>query len=60
MTDIEKNHGSTDKAARNAHTQLVDTKMEMVRAAWLSQCRAAVRRFRWLHTGDRLQRNEID
>ena len=60
MTEVEENHESTAKAACNANRQLVDTKLEMVRARRLLDCGAAVGRVRWLDTIGCLQRNEID
>jgi len=60
VTEVEENHESTVYAACNANSQLVDAKLEMVRAHRLLYCSAAVGRIRWLNTVGRLQRNEID
>ena len=59
LTEVEKVCGSTIDPACNTETKLVDTKLEMVRAAGLFHCTAAVRRIRWINSGDRLQRDEI-
>ena len=58
--EVEEACGSTADAACNAKTKLVEAKLAMVRAAGLFQCGSAVSRVRWINTGDRLQRDEID
>jgi hypothetical protein len=60
VTEVEEARGSTARATRNSKTKLVDAKLEMVRAAGLFQCGAAVSRVRWINTCRRLQRDEID
>ena len=60
VTEVEENHESTVYAACNANSQLVDAKLEMVRAHRLLYCGALVRRVRWLDTVCGLQCDEID
>jgi hypothetical protein len=43
----------------NAKTQLVEAKLEVVRACWLLEPVGIVRRFCWLDRVDRVQRHEI-
>jgi len=54
MIEVEKLRGTDPACNSNAQTQLVEAKWEMVRAGRLSHCGAAVRRFCWLDTCDRL------
>src|SRR6185369_1841580 len=60
VTEVEEARGSTDDAAWNTKTKLVEAKLEMVRADGLFHFDAAVPRVRGLNTRDRLQRDEID
>ena len=60
VTEVEEDRGSTVGAACHTRTKLVEAKLEMVRAAGLFHCGAAVSRVRWINTRDRLQRDEID
>jgi hypothetical protein len=59
--EVEKLRGA-DTAANflNGKAKLVETKLEMVRAAWLLLHRGGIRRFCWLSCLDRIQRSEID
>ena len=60
VTEVEEARGSTVRTTCNAKTKLVEAKLEMVRAAGLFHCGAAVSGVRWINTCDRLQRDEID
>jgi hypothetical protein len=60
VTEVEEARGSTADAACNIKIKLVEAKLEMVRADGLFHCGAAVSGVRWVNTGDRLQRDEID
>ena len=60
VVEVEDACGATADAARNTKTKLVEAKLEMVCAAGLFHCSAAVRRIRWFNTLDRLQCGEID
>src|SRR5215471_15892514 len=56
---VEHQRGSTCTSSIAGKNKLVDTKLEMVRAAGLFYCSTAVPRIRWINSGDRLQRYEI-
>jgi hypothetical protein len=58
--EVERGGGAEFGGSRNVKTQLVDAKLEMVRANWLLQLVGRVLRFRWLDCVDRVQRDEID
>ena len=58
-TEVERFHGAKSGGSSNAKTQLVDAKLEMVRAGWLLEHVGIVRRFCWLDRVDRVQRDEI-
>jgi hypothetical protein len=59
--DVQRFRGpDTATSSSDAKTQLVEAKLEMVRANWLPQHSAAVRRFYCLSRLDRIQRGEID
>lgn len=60
ITEVEEARGPAADAVCNAKTKLVEAKLEMVRAAWLFHCRAAISRVRWINTRDRLHHDEID
>ena len=60
VTEVEEARGSTADAACDTKAKLVEAKLEMVRAAGLFHCGAAVSGVRWINTRDRLQRDEID
>jgi hypothetical protein len=57
---VEQRRGSHPANSSYRKTELVAAKLEMVRAAGLFHCSAAVSRIRWINTRDRLQRDEID
>jgi hypothetical protein len=57
-TEVERFHGAKSGGSSNA-TQLVDAKLEVVRAGWLLQYFDIVRRFCWRDRADRLRRAEI-
>ena len=60
-TEVERLHGAKSAhSSANAETQLVDAKLEMVRAGWLFRHVNIVHRFCCLDRGDRVQRGEID
>jgi hypothetical protein len=58
-TEVERFHGAKSGRSSNATVQLVDAKLEVVRAGWLLQYFGIVRRFCWLDRADRVQRDEI-
>jgi hypothetical protein len=58
--EVERPRDAKSGASSNAKTQLVDAKLEMVRAAWLLQHAAIVRRFCCLDPPNCLQRGKID
>jgi hypothetical protein len=58
--EVERRRGAKFGSSHNPKWQLVDTKLEMVRAGWLLQLVGGVRRFYWIDRVDRLQRDEID
>jgi hypothetical protein len=60
VTEVEEDRGSTVDAACHTRTKLVEAKLEMVRAARVFHCGAAVSGVRWINSRDRLQRDEID
>jgi hypothetical protein len=58
--DVQRLRGAdTATSSAEANTKLVDSKLEMVRPAWLFQHRNVVRRFCSLGRLDRIQRDEI-
>lgn len=59
-TEVERLRGAKSTASSsNLKTQLVEAKLELVRAGWLLEHVGIVRRFCWLDRGDRVQRDEI-
>ena len=60
MAEVERLRGAESGGSCNAKAQLVDAKLEMVRAGWLLQHVDIVRRLCWLDRVDRIQRDEID
>ena len=59
-TDVERAHGAKSAASSsNIKTQLVEAKLDVVRAGWLLQHVGIVRRFCCLDRVDRVQRDEI-
>ena len=57
---VERRRGTkSGGGSSNAKIQLVDAKLEMVRACWLLQHPGIGRRFCWLHRADRVQRYQI-
>ena len=60
-TEVERLHGAkSGHRSANTETQLVDSKLEVVRAGWLLQHLGIVRRFCCLGRVDRVQRDEIE
>jgi hypothetical protein len=59
-TEVERLRGAKSGGSSNAQTQLVEAKLEMVRASWLLQHGDVVRRFCCFNRVDRVQRDEID
>jgi hypothetical protein len=57
--EVERRRAAESGGSFNAKTQLVDTKLEVVCAAWLLKHAGIVRRFCWLGRLDRVQRDEI-
>jgi hypothetical protein len=57
--EVERRRGAEFGDFSNPKTQLVETKLEVVRAGWLPQHRSIVRRSCWLDRVDRVQRYEI-
>ena len=58
-TELQRCRGAKSGGSSNATTQLVDAKLEVVRAGWMLQYVGIVRRFCWLDRVDRVQRDEI-
>ena len=58
-TEVERFHGAKSGGFSDTTTQLVDAKLEVVRAGWLLQYFDIVRRFCWRDRADRLRRDEI-
>jgi hypothetical protein len=58
--EVERRRGAKSGGSSSAKTQLVEAKLEVVRAAWLLQHFDIVRRFCWLDRLDRVQRGKID
>jgi hypothetical protein len=59
-TKVERRRGAKSAASSSsAKTQLVEAKLELVRAAWLLEHVGIVRRFCRLDRVDRVQRDEI-
>ena len=53
--EVEKLCGAESAANfRNGKTKLVETELEMVRAAWLLRHRGGIRRFCWISDVDRV------
>jgi len=57
--EVERRRGAKSDGSSNAKIQLVDAKLEMVRARWLLEHVNIVCRFCWLDRVDRVQRDEI-
>ena len=57
--DVERRRGAKSDGSSNAEIQLVDAKLEMVRACRLPEHVDIVCRFCWLDRVDRVRRNEI-
>ena len=57
--EVERLRGAESGGSSKSKTQLVDAKLEMVRASWLLHRVDIVRRFCWLNRVDRVQRDEI-
>src|SRR5262245_52140654 len=57
---VERHRGAESAASSSNKAQLVETKLEMVRAAWLLQHVDIICRFCWLSRVDRFQRGKID
>jgi hypothetical protein len=58
--EVERLRGAKSAASSsNAKTQLVEAKLEVVRAGWLLEHVGIVRRFCWLGLVDCVQRDEI-
>ena len=57
--EVERRRGSKSDSSSNTKIQLVDAKLEMVRARWLLEHVNILRRFCWLDRVDRVQRDEI-
>jgi hypothetical protein len=58
-TEVERLHGAKSGGSSSAKTQLVEAKLELVRAGWLLEHVGIVRRFCFLDRVDRIQRDEI-
>jgi hypothetical protein len=58
--EVERRRGAESSGSYAAKTQLVDAKLEMVRASRLPQLVGFVHRFCWFDRVDRLQRDEIN
>ena len=57
---VERHRGAESAASSpNAKTQLVEAKLDVVRAGWLLEHVGIVRRFCCLNRVDRVQRDEI-
>ena len=60
VTEVERLRGAKSAASSSsAKTQLVEAKLELVRAGWLLEHVGIVRRFCCLDRIDRVQRDEI-
>jgi hypothetical protein len=57
--EVERLHGAKSGGPSNDTTQLVEAKLELVRASWLLRHVGIVRLFCCLGRIDRVQRNEI-
>ena len=57
--EVERLHGAKSGGSSKATTQLVEAKLELVRASWLLRHVGIVRLFCCLGRIDRVQRNEI-
>ena len=57
--EVDGLRGAKSGGSSNAKAQLVEAKLEMVRAIWLLEHAGIVRRFCWLHRVDHVQRYEI-
>ena len=60
FAEVEEVCGSADDTACGAKTDLVEAKLEMVRATGLFHCVAGIRHFCCLDTCNRVQRDEIN
>jgi hypothetical protein len=59
-TEVERRRGAKSAASSsNLKTQLVEAKLELVRAGWLLEHVGTIRGFCWLDRVDRVQRDEI-
>ena len=58
--EVERLRGAKSGGSSNAKTQLVEAKLELVRAGWLLEHGGIVHRFCCLDRADRVQRGEID
>jgi hypothetical protein len=58
-TEVEDSSGAKSGGSSSAKAQLVEAKLDVVRAGWLLEPVGIVRRFRWLGRVDRVQRDEI-
>lgn len=58
--EVEKFRGAKSVGTSNATPQLVDAKLEVVRAGWLFRHLNVVRRFCCVGRVDRVRRDEID
>ena len=59
-TEVERLRGAKSApSSSGAKTQLVEAKLELVRAGWLLEHVGIVRRFCFLDRVDRIQRDEI-
>jgi hypothetical protein len=59
VTEVERLRGAKSGGPFDAKTQLVETKLDVVRADWLFQLGGIVRRLCLLNRVDRVQRDEI-
>ena len=60
VTEVVKVCGSTADADCNTNIELVEAKLEMVRAGGLFDCAAAVSRIGWINPRVRFQHDEIN
>ncbi|HYY34902.1 MAG TPA: hypothetical protein VE867_00875 [Candidatus Binatia bacterium] len=58
-SEVERLRGAKSGGSSNSKTQLVEAKLEMVRAAWLLQHIGIIRRFCCIDRSARVQRDEI-
>ena len=57
--EVQRLYGTKSGGSSYAKTELVETKLAVVRAGWLLQYFGIVRRFCWRDLADRLRRDEI-